>query len=161
MHYHDDDLCDTVGGASTANSGFSQNRRRMAPMWLYCIRGPCGALHARELPPVLLQGRALSVYSALLLVPDRPWFPIILSTVYDRIVVHHNGLFDLNLDIQITIFRLALTPTLPTAELGPHGVSDVSRSMMPLSTLLSGICEWGQQSTIGDYPQRATYREYG
>lgn len=118
----------------------------------YCVRSLGDTLHAREFPPILFTERPLHVRvpvsGALFLVPDHPWSSIVLSTIGNRIVVHHDGLFDLNLHTQVAGVRII--SVLRTVELGPHGMGDISRSgeLMsddnPLaSTLLSGIykCE--------------------
>ena len=115
-------------------------------MWSYCVCGLGSAPHARELPLVLFHGQPLDVPSgsAIFPVPDHPRLSVVLSAV---IIIDHNGLFDLDLDVQIT-GRRRIGTVLGRVELGPHGVGDVARSgdlvsddNSPLSTLLSGLCE--------------------
>ena len=120
-------------------------------VWSYCVRDLGHTLHAREFPLGLFHGRSLHVpvSGTPFPVPNYPRSSIVLPTVDDRIIVHHNGLFNLNLHTQVASARLGFI--LPAVELCPHGVRDVARGgeLMTdddplMSTLLSGVCGWGK-----------------
>ena len=127
-----------------------------------CVCGLDHTPHTREFPLGLFHGRSLHVpvSSTPFPVPDYPWSSIVLPTVDDRIIVHHNSLFDLNLHTQVTSARIGFI--LPAVKLCPHGVRDVARSgeLMAdddplMSTLLSGVCGWGSDNQRSvDHPER-------
>lgn len=115
-------------------------------VWSYCVRRLRGALHARELPLVSFRRRPLAVLfrGILFPVPDHPRLTVVLPST---VVVDHNGLFDLDLHVEIA-GGPRIEPVFSGVELGPHGVGDVARGGKlvsdddsPLSAILGGLCK--------------------
>jgi hypothetical protein len=111
-------------------------------VWSYRLCRLGRALHARELPLVPFPRRPLAV-----LFSGRALFPV--PDHMRLAVVDHNGLFDLDLHVDIAR-RPRIKPVFSRVELGPHGVGDVARGGdlvrdddSPLSTVLGGLCMSG------------------